>query len=53
VLRTLIPMWRRSRRRTLAPRRPALFREQYALALVTAAVVVGSIALVVWAVFGG
>ncbi len=45
-------MWQRLRRRTLAPRRPVLFEGQYALALVTAIVLVGSIALVVWAVFG-
>ena len=34
----------------MAPRRPVLFEGQYALALVTAIVVVGSIALVAWAV---
>ena len=45
-------MWRRLRRRTMAPRRPLLFPGQYALALVTAIVMVGSIALVAWAVFG-
>jgi hypothetical protein len=45
-------MWRRLRRRTMAPRRPLLFPGQYALALVTAIVLVGSIALVAWAVFG-
>ena len=43
-------MWRRLRRRTMAPRRPLLFPEQYALALVTAIVLLGSIALVAWAV---
>ena len=42
-------MWRRLRRRTMAPRRPVLFEGQYALALVTAIVLVGSIALVLWA----
>jgi hypothetical protein len=36
----------------MAPRRPVLFEGQYALALVTAIVLVGSIALVAWAVFG-
>ncbi|MDP9385801.1 MAG: hypothetical protein M3P50_11330 [Actinomycetota bacterium] len=41
-------MWRRLRRRTLAPRRPVLFESQYALGLVTAIVLVGSIAVVVW-----
>jgi hypothetical protein len=39
-------MWRRFRRKSLAPRRPALFEEQYALALVTAIVLVGSIVAV-------
>ena len=43
-------MWRRLRRRTMAPRRPVLFEGQYALALVTALVVLGSIALVVYVV---
>jgi hypothetical protein len=42
-------MWRRLRRRTFAPRRPVLWEEQYALALLTAVVIVGSIvALVAW-----
>jgi hypothetical protein len=45
-------MWRRLRRRTMAPRRPILYPDQWALALVTACVLVGSIALVIWAVFG-
>ena len=45
-------MWRRVRRRTMAPRRPLLFSGQYALAAVTAIVLVGSIAFVAWAVFG-
>ena len=45
-------MWRRLRRRTMAPRRPVLFEGQYALALVTAIVLVASIALVIWAVLG-
>ena len=45
-------MWRRLRRRTMAPRRPILYQDQWALALVTAIVLIGSIALVVWAVFG-
>ena len=35
----------------MAPRRPFLFVEQYALALLTAVVVVASIGLVIWAVF--
>jgi hypothetical protein len=36
----------------MAPRRPVLFPGQYALALVTAIVLVGSIAFVAWVVFG-
>lgn len=32
----------------MAPRRPVLFEGQYALALVTAIVLVGSVAVVVW-----
>jgi hypothetical protein len=44
-------MWRRLRRRTMAPRRPLLYEDQWPLALVTAFVLVASIALVVWAVF--
>ena len=43
-------MWRRLRRRTMAPRRPVLFPDQYALALVTGIVLLGSIAFVVWVV---
>ena len=45
-------MWRRLRRRTMAPRRPALFEGQYTLALVTAIVLIGSVAFLAWAVFG-
>jgi hypothetical protein len=42
-------MWRRLRRKSLAPRRPILFEEQYALALVTGIVLVGSVvAVLVW-----
>jgi hypothetical protein len=36
----------------MAPRRPVLFPDQYALALVTAIVLIASIALVLWAFFG-
>ena len=36
----------------MAPRRPLLFEGQYALALVTAIVLVGSLAFVAWVVFG-
>ena len=45
-------MWRRLRRRTMAPSRPVLFPDQWALAIVTGVVLVGSIALVLWAFFG-
>jgi hypothetical protein len=41
-------MWKRVRRRTFAPRRPAVFPEQYGLVLVTAIVLLGGIALVVY-----
>jgi hypothetical protein len=36
----------------MAPRRPLLFPRQYALALVTGILLVGSVALAIWAVFG-
>ena len=36
----------------MAPRRPILYADQVPLAVVTVVVLVGSIALVVWAVFG-
>ena len=45
-------MWRRLRRRTMAPGRPVLFPDQYALAIVTVLVLIASIALVLWAFFG-
>lgn len=38
-------MWRRLMRKTFAPRRPLLFMEQWALALVTAALLLGGVAL--------
>ena len=44
-------MWRRLRRRTMAPRRPAVFESQYALALVTVLVVLASIGFVAWVLF--
>ena len=44
-------MWRRLRRRTMAPRRPVLFPDQYALAIVTMLVLLASIGLVLWATF--
>jgi hypothetical protein len=36
----------------MAPRRPILFPDQWALALVTGLVLVASVALVAWAFFG-
>jgi hypothetical protein len=36
----------------MAPRRPALFPDQYALALVTGLLLLVSVGLVIWAVFG-
>ena len=39
-------MWRRLRRRTFGPSRPALLLEQWGLALVTLAAVVGGIVVV-------
>jgi hypothetical protein len=42
-------MWRRLRRRTFAPRRPAVFPEQWGLVLLTFLAVAGGIAAVVWA----
>lgn len=40
-------MWKRFRRRTFAPRRPAVFPEQWGLVLVTALALLGGLALVV------
>lgn len=40
-------MWRRLRRRTFAPRRPAVSPEQWPLLLVTLAVLLAGVALVV------
>ena len=43
-------MWRRSRRRSFAPRRPLAFGEQAGLILVTALVLVGGV-VAAWVVF--
>jgi len=40
-------MWKRHRRRTFAPRRPAVFPEQWGLILVTSLVVALGVAAVV------
>ena len=42
-------MWRRLRRKTFAPRRPAVFPEQWALVIVTLAVVALGVIFVVLA----
>jgi hypothetical protein len=42
-------MWRRARRRTFAPRRPAVFPEQWGLVLVTLLAIAGGVALVAYA----
>jgi hypothetical protein len=36
----------------MAPRRPALFPQQYGLALVTAILLLGGLAVVLWVVLG-
>ena len=41
-------MLRRLLRRTFDPRRPLLYESQYALALVTVLVLLGSLAVVAW-----
>lgn len=45
-------MWRRVRRRSMAPRRPAVFPEQWPLLAVTLAVALAGIALAVASVAG-
>lgn len=45
-------MWTRLRRRTFAPRRPAVLPEQVGLVLVTAATILGGLAIVVWGLVG-
>ena len=44
-------MWRKWRARSMAPRRPAVFPEQWGLVLVTAAAIVGGIAFVAWGLY--
>lgn len=41
-------MWRRLRRRSMAPSRPAVFPEQVGLVMVSIAAVVAGVALVVY-----
>ena len=45
-------MWRRLRRRTFAPMRPAVFAEQIGLLLVTGLAVALGIGVVVWVLVG-
>ena len=45
-------MWKRVKRRTFAPRRPAVFPEQWGLVIVTAIVLLGGVALVIYALVG-
>jgi hypothetical protein len=40
-------MWKRFRRRSFAPRRPAVFPEQWGIVLVTVLAIAGGIAVVV------
>jgi hypothetical protein len=41
----------RWKRRTMAPRRPILYPSQYALAILTAVVLVASAAFALWVIF--
>ena len=43
-------MWRRLRRRTMAPRRPAVYPEQWGLVLLVAIGTVAAIGFVLWMV---
>jgi hypothetical protein len=45
-------MWKRVRRRTFAPRRPAVFPEQWGLVVATVIVLLGGIGLVVYLLVG-
>ena len=40
-------MWKRHRRRSFAPRRPAVFPEQWGLVLVTVLAILGGVAIVI------
>jgi hypothetical protein len=44
-------MWKRLRSRTLAPRRPAVFPDQWPLVVVTLLVILGGIAFVAWGLY--
>ena len=45
-------MWRRLRRRTMAPSRPAIYPEQLGLVLLTIAIVAGGLYVVARVFFG-
>ena len=49
---TVLPMWRRLRRRSLAPSRPALYPDQVGLAVISLLVIAGGIYVVVRVTFG-
>ena len=49
---TVFPMWRRLRRRSFAPSRPALFPDQIGLALITLLALAVGIYFAVRVVFG-
>ena len=44
-------MWKRLRSRTLAPRRPAVFPDQWPLVVLSLAVILGGIAFVAWGLY--
>jgi hypothetical protein len=44
-------MWSRLRRRTLAPRRPAVFPHQWPLAVLSVAAIIGGVAFALWVVY--
>ena len=43
------PMWRRFRSKSMAPRRPAVFPEQWPMLVVTLLVLAAGVGLAVWA----
>jgi hypothetical protein len=45
-------MWRRFRRRSMAPRRPLLFPAQIGIVMVSALCILGGLAVVVWVLVG-
>jgi len=49
---TVFPMWRRLRRRTMAPSRPAVYPDQIGLLILSLAAIAGGIFLVVKVLIG-